>query len=342
MFATKRTNTQPVNAANPPNLRTYNAWGVQQAGHVDGSSDALLPCLQSVYVNIRKKIEQNEEVQNVRRTEIAGNICDLEAQNNVINTKLQNEEKKLTYEEGKIERLKKEIDDIKQNPNQITGDKFVKASFWIGLTIIVFLTIYLFVFYSSAAYSAFFKNFKPDDINVVNSIFDSQALSKAFSDGFSELILILTIPAVFLGLGFLIHKFQEQKKVISYFKIVGLILTTFVFDVILAYEIVEKIYNILKDGSFNDMPPMTVSMAFEQINFWLIIFAGFVVYLIWGFVFDFVMNEYAKLDRVRYAIKSKEKRIADYKKTCKEIKSVMQELQTQKSILDGKINKLKT
>ena len=126
------------------------------------------------------------------------------------------EQEKLTHEENKIEKITKEIDEIKENPKIISGDSFAKTSFWIGLMIIVILTIYLFVFYSSAAYSAFFKDFTPDDTKITQAIFDSQAIGKALADGITELIFILAIPAVFLGLGFLIHKFSEEKGFAKY------------------------------------------------------------------------------------------------------------------------------
>ena len=46
------------------------------------------------------------------------------------------------------------------------------------------------------------------------------------------------------------------------------------------------------------MPEYTISMAFQSVNFWMIIFAGFIVYLIWGFVFDFIMESHSKMDKI--------------------------------------------
>jgi cell division protein FtsB len=343
MFATDEAdiNTQSDETTIVRQYVNYQQHGVIQAGKVESSSNALYPCLQSVCIHVKKKIEHDAKIQNERKIPILQNISDLEAQNQVIDTKLRSENDKLKYEESKIEATIKEINKIKEHMQEITGDSFVKASFWIGLIIIGFLTIYLFVFYSSAAYSAFFKNFTPDDTNIINSIFDAQAFTKAMNDGVAELILLLTIPSVFLGLGFLIHKFQEQKGWSKYFKIAGLVFTTLIFDFIIAYEIVKKIYDIRQQGSFVEMENMNIPMALAQINFWLIIFAGFVVYLIWGFVFDFVMKEYEKLDRVRYAIKTREKQIAEYKLECKNIKVEIQRLETEKNMIIGKINKLK-
>jgi hypothetical protein len=171
-----------------------------------------------------------------------------------------------------------------------------------------FLTVYLFVFYSSASFSAFFKEFKGNETGVAASIFDAKAVEKAFQDGVAELVLILTIPFVFIAMGYLMHKFQENKQ---HLKFVGMILITFLFDSILAYEITDKIYSLSKTNSFQNIPDYSISLALQSINFWLIIFAGFLVYFVWGFIFDFTMEAYSKNDKLGIAIKEKEKQIKD-------------------------------
>jgi hypothetical protein len=320
--------------------RTYKEWGMKRAGQCDGHPDNLHPCLHVTYVQIRTRFDKDETEQTRRKNSIRQEIIGLEASNADIENRLATRKDNLSREENKIEKLKREIDEIRDNPNrELIGESPSKVGFWIGTLIIALLTVYLFIFYSSAAYSAFFKNFAPDDINIVNSIFDAQAINKALNNGMTELIMILTIPAVFLGLGFLIHKFGEQKGIGKYFKIAGLVITTFIFDFIIAYEIVEKIYEIKRGGSFEQMPEMTIGMAVQQINFWLIIFAGFVVYIIWGFVFDLVMQEHAKLDKVRHAIRTREAKIKDYKTECKKIKEEISSLEKQKSSNDGEIHK---
>lgn len=320
---------------------SYTAKGTRDAGLCIGSPQALLPRLHAVYMQLTRYIQQDEMKQNERKSKIKQEISGHEAKSKNIENTVIAEKEKLSHEESKIDKLNKEIEQIKENPKIISGDSFARASFWIGFVIILFLTVYLFVFYSSASYSAFFKNFSSNDTNVAQAIFDAQAITKAWVDGFTELIFILAIPAVFLGLGFLIHKFSEEKGIFKYLKILGLIVVTFIFDFIIAYEIVEKLYNIKREGSFVEMPEMTISMAIEQVNFWLIIFAGFVVYIIWGLVFDFTMREYEKMDKVRYAIKNKELKLIEYKSECKQIRERISVLQNEKSTIQGEIDKLK-
>jgi len=140
---------------------------------------------------------------------------------------------------------------------------------------------------------------------------------------------------VFIGLGYLIHKFQEKKELKNYLKVAELVVVTFIFDFILAYEITEKIYNIKKEGLLDgNMPDYSVSLAFQSVNFWLIIFAGFVVYLVWGFVFDFVMESYDKLDIIKQAIKARETEMKLYEKD-------IDKLQKDINTFNSEITKLK-
>lgn len=320
---------------------SYASKGTRDAGYCGGSSQALLPRLHAVYMQLIRYIQQDKMKQDERKSQIKQEISGLEAKNANVENQIKTEQDRLMHEENKIGRILQEIHDIKENPKVVLGDSYVKISFWIGLVIIVFLTIYLFVFYSSAAYSAFFKDFTPDDTKITQAIFDAQAVGKAWADGFTELIFILAIPAVFLGLGFLIHKFSEEKGVSKYFKISGLVVVTFFFDFIIAYAIVKEIYNIMIGGLFMDMPPMTISRAFHEVNFWIIIFAGFVVYIIWGLVFSFTMSEYEKMDKVRYAIKNKEQKLASSKTECKQLRDKISILQREKNNNQGEIDKLK-
>lgn len=117
---------------------------------------------------------------------------------------------------------------------------------------------------------------------------------------------------------------------------------TFIFDCILAYEITEKIYNIKAENSFQNIPPYTVSLAFNSVNFWLIIFAGFVVYLIWGFVFDFVMEAYGKLDQINNLISEKEKDIKDQEKELNKLDEETNKLNQSIGENNTEIEKLKT
>ncbi|GAA0538902.1 G protein-coupled receptor family protein [Chitinophaga japonensis] len=287
-------------------------YGHYQAYLLGGSLPGLRVCLQKLYFNFKERIkddlDKQEELKKPVRITLEEHKGHIDRWTNKIR-KLKEED--MPAIKQRMATLQEEKAHIRKNPQEVIGDHAGKPSFYIGMIILIFLTLYLFVFYSSASYSAFFKTFSLNEIGVANSIFDAQAITKAIRDGVMELVLILTIPFVFLGLGYLIHKMQEEAGYAKYIKIAVLVLVTFIFDAILAYEITEKIYNIKKDNSFGDLPEYSVSMALSSVNFWLIIFSGFIVYLIWGFVFDFVLESFGKLDQVKVALKEKDRQIAE-------------------------------
>lgn len=288
---------------------TYEDWGFKMAKNQNGNTNAFKGCWALVKEYFRKKEKQNHSQQQAERDKAQHELEKVETQIKQKENLISTIREKIINLKEKIDNLKKEIFRIQEDPTTIQKDGTNKVGFVIGLIILIGLTIYLFMFYSSATYSAFFKDFTPDDNKVAQAIFDAQAFTKAYNDGLMELVLILTIPFAFLGLGYLVHKFQEQEHKSKYLKIGMLIFITFIFDFILAYGITEQIYEIKRAGSFQEMPEYSTALAIVNVHFWIIIFAGFVVYLIWGFVFDFTIEAYDKLDFVRKAIQSKENEV---------------------------------
>ena len=103
----------------------------------------------------------------------------------------------------------------------------------IGLVILIPLTIYLFMFYSSTFYSAFFRQ-ASTLTNVMNTMFDSQALIHAYNEGLFELMFVLSAPIIFLGLGYVLHIFSMLEEKSKYLKMGAILIVTLMFDCILA------------------------------------------------------------------------------------------------------------
>ena len=331
LFAVNETSPADTATAEPAETRrveiTYQDYGYQQASLLGGSIAGLRVSLQKIYYDFKERIkndkERQDELKTPMRVKLEEHKGDIERWENRI-TKIKEED--LPVSKRRIETLKEEKKYLREHPQEIVSDLTGKPSFYIGCFILASLTIYLFVFYSSASYSTFFKEFSLNTIGIANSIFDAQALSKSLQDGITELMLIVTIPSVFLGLGYLIHKLQEEKGNKKYLKIALLVFVTFVFDGIMAFEITKKIYDIKRENGFYNQPDYTISLALQSINFWLIIFAGFVVYLIWGFVFDFVLVAHSKMDKVKVALREKDKQIEDVNKQVSEFNTEIDKL----------------
>ncbi|WP_394747088.1 Asp23/Gls24 family envelope stress response protein [Spongiimicrobium salis] len=231
---------------------------------------------------------------------------------------------------------KSEIIDVVNKPanHGINANKRPKAQFYIGLLLLLPITIYLFVFYISASYSAFFKDFETDSLTA--AIFDANAFSKAISDGWLEAIFVGTLPFVFMGLGYLIHMFHKIKGWKAIMKLVSLLLLTFIFDLILAYLIEQKIF--LFDAVVGQ--EFSIPDALQSVSFWGIIFAGFIVYVIWGLVFDFVMKEHENVDKIKAFVRAKKEEIKNLQVKIKVLKKDIDVVKQEIVSFAGKITEL--
>lgn len=297
---------------NKDNSITYEEHGYRIAGQCIGDLNALETALNTATLEIKFRQSKDQAYQAKCKQGIEGEIKLLEQQKQNLtdlkekhNSNIEDFKQKQENLKTDIAKLRDEANRLKKNPEElgVDVDKSSRLSVIIGTTILTFLTLYLFTFYSSAAYSAFFKVFSIED-GAIASIFDPSALSSAYNDGVSELVLILLIPFVFLGLGFILHLSQKKKTIKGYVTAGTLILVTFLFDAILAYDITKKLYELNRSNSFStDMPEYSVNIAASDVNFWIIIFSGFLVYIIWGLIFDYTMEAHAESDKLTYRLK---------------------------------------
>jgi hypothetical protein len=295
--------------------QTMNQAGYLAAGHHNGTPNGLEVNLTRILSNLHEEFDQNHKEQETARKQKQAEINTVDTEIAYRQDERETFEKRIEKRKAEIGELKQEIHTLRSSPEDMHLPEPSRLTLWISGIILAMLTIYLFVFYSSAIYSAFYKEFKPEDGVVVRAIFDSQAIPNALKDGFTELVMMVTLPAAFLGLGYLIHKFLEEKHWVKYLKVLALLLTTFVFDGILAYEISEKIYDLKRLNDFNSkLPPYDLSIAVSDIKVWMILFAGFVVYIIWGFVFDYFIESSRLNNKVASAISERQEKIAEAEK----------------------------
>lgn len=318
--------------------RTYHETGHRDSTRNFGGRIPLSVSLGAIYAKF-----QNEEKINVEKQKKFNEPYFLEKseKQTEIKTKsvmIENLKEKKESRIKKIENLKFEIADLPNNPEKhgLDAKKGASSKFWIGIFLLIPITLYLMTFYVSTSYSAFFKKFEIGD-GVIQSILDANAFSKAWVDGPLEGMFVTFIPFVFMGLGFLIHMFGENKSFLNYFKIFSLVVVTFLFDAILAYLIESNLYELRKDIN---SPAFDLSIAFQEITFWGIIFAGFIVYIIWGLVFDFIMKEHKEKDKISNAIKERYEKIRLEQEEVDNLDSKLHNLNEDIEKMKGRIEEL--
>jgi uncharacterized integral membrane protein len=307
-------NVHDMHQWNYTGTHAWKKYGFLQSRNHGANPISLEVDLNKLLQLYKKRMQQDdtmqEEMKRPLRKKIEGLKIDIQSiEGSILDIRNQ----KIPAIDKKKELLKTEIGEVRRDPNHYK-EKPNWAALIISIIVLVLLTVYLWIFYTSASYSAFFRQFAPDDINVANSIFDPNALKKAWNEGGPALILVTTMPFIFLGLGILIHKVQEQEGNWKWAKLAALIVTTFFFDYIIAYEIVKKIHDLQALNNPEIDATYRFGDAISDPNFWLIIFAGFVTYLIWGFLFDRLMHDARKLDHTGEQIRVRKKEILVFEK----------------------------
>jgi len=317
---------------------TYYQSGFAASVKATGRPIVLKTCFQNLYSSFenqcRKQKEEQERLKQPYKEEQEKHKIELKK----FETGLSIHEKKEEELNNTIENLRQEIVEVRKNPDKyIDGIKGLTAQFYIGLALLIPITLYLLVFYVSASYSAFFKEFSDDSLTA--AIFDKDAFTNAFSDSWLEGVLVITIPFVFMGLGYVIHMVQKSTGFKSTLRLISLFALTFLFDGLLAYIIEKKIYDFNKTP---DSPLYNLKIALGEAEFWMIIFAGFVVYVIWGLVFDFIMKEHEKLDAIKIYVRSKKEEIKNIEKQLIKITHLVNDFKNKIIEEAGKINVLQS
>ncbi len=282
---------------------TYLGWGQRICATTFASDAVLQPFLMNVYNYIKREQAQDEAYQQTARAEYQAKI----AQNNnniaLSQTTIDISQKQIDANINQIKQKGEEKLAAQQKTFKVNRD--AKAKMLIGLIILVPLTIYLFMFYSSTFYSAFLAGNGSGITDASSAMFRADAFGAAYEKSIFSLFLMIVFPIVFMGLGFILHYFsKDSEDKMKYVKMATIILVTFAFDCILAYKIGETIHNSLVNNDLIPESIYTLGMAVKDVSFWAVIFCGFIAYIIWGLVYDLVQDGYEKLDQNKLDIQA--------------------------------------
>jgi hypothetical protein len=219
-----------------------------------------------------------------------------------------------------------------------------RMSFFIAAGILVVLTVYLFLFYVSAIYNAFlFDAAKSAEEGLRTgrelsvTIFNGEAFQKAWASGGMTFAFLSTAPSIVIGLGFLIHHFLRAKQKAIVVAIVGV---TLLFDFLLAYEIVYQIDRI-KLLTGETTVAWSIGVLVKSPEFYIILLAGFVVYIIWGLLLRAVLEGVEKFHPARVAIRALNDSILALEANTKRLENDLRDATRIEIDLTGKVGVLR-
>ena len=307
---------------------SYLHMGKVTAKNSNSNPNVIEAALANVYQRFLNDQKLDEQGIKDRISRLKAEVLQKKNQIDQLKGDLNSSEHLKEKQENRIEEL--EIDKIKAKDSEIPSSEYIP--YIIGIFITVLLTLYLIVFYSSTGYSAFY-GVKSGSIGFINPNVFMDAKNK----GGGVTALIILFPIIFIGLGFLIHDSLERKK---YLMISLLLFFTLLVDSMIGYKITQAIYNNdFEAGKVND--PWKLNMIYYDVNFYIILSMGFVVYVIWGVLLNYVLNKSKELQpdkAMELRIENLNKKINDCRENLTEIVLKINTTRAQISTLDNQIS----
>lgn len=315
----------------------YSLTGFNDAARVKGSVIAYNLCLEKFYTSLLLNYNSREEVINEHNLQIQDEI-------NRLNEKIDlKKDELLDLNENKIPEGQKLLDkaqadhlDFQQNPSKYLNVQKDKFMLWLYGILSVLIAAFLYVFYGSVVYSAFFREINLDKMTWYNSIFYPKAFEESLSIGFTAFLVVCLAPFIFIALGIFIDTLKHKSKTkIKLGYIAGLVFT-FILDALLAYHISERIYESKAINVFDNVEPFNLFKAIQNLDFWIIIAMGFCVYILFGKIFSLYneqrsfRNEFEKVNNsLKMKIQIAEEKLNELNTQVEKIKSEILDYENQ-------------
>jgi cell division protein FtsB len=285
----------PRSLSGEPTITNLRQWGFRAAGQALGSPEVLKTIIGWLYYD---KIRVDDGATSEDRARIAALAQKVEQKRTELH-QLASSEQRLEQEIASLDaqemERREELARLRAGDPTLGGGHGLadRVSLLLAVGILVLLSVYLFLFYISAIYNAFL--FDPVGAqreaittgrDLVATIFNGAALTEARRQGWVTFVFLAAAPATVLALGFLIHQFTVSgRKIQSYL----LYAITFGLDALLAYAIVAEMYEV-RFLTGLEQTPWQMKLALQRPAFYIILFGGFVAYIIWGLILSYVLE----------------------------------------------------
>jgi hypothetical protein len=134
-------------------------------------------------------------------------------------------------------------------------------------------------------------------------------------------------------------KLADNNKPKQYGVIITLLLITLIADAFIGYKISEGVHNNEFNAGRTD-ELWRFSLIFSDINFYLVLILGFVVYVIWGFLLNYVLSHpYLKTEseKIKLMIENINNRIGEKRKELSDIIAKIHKLEGELVTIDNKV-----
>lgn len=330
-----------LNEGKVKRVKSFSNYGYNKSGLNNGDATTLKTYLSWIKDGFVVDENYNEKEENEKRKSIESEIEEKkDEKEKVISDRKVIEDVQIPNKKVEIKKLNDNIAEIQnQLDNKMLETGFQSTNYYLYTALTILLSVYLIFFYASTIYSAFFRSAgllvetSGDDLAmVIGSIFDMNGILNPSP----SLIIVYFGSFLFFALGIIPHTLKGKNKRL---KIAGFLFITLIVDALLAYKIDKSIHEIKVLSGIGE----------ENWNFWasenfyLVLAFGYLAYLVFGYIYQLMIEEKAKKNPKKIAIRN----IGLIKDQIKEIEVIINKyeerivaLESQVKILENRIELL--
>lgn len=268
-------------------------FGYEKAGTVKGDPDIYATFLNRI-ANGDLVEENYKGLTNEEKKERKEQIKELEKKQKEIEAGNAKFEKEIKEKEKKIDEFRQEILKIREVHNndheKLKREAFSPFKFSINLFILIMLSVYLFFFYVSAAFKALYVDLEAIADNIAQGIGVGSIMPQPYelAEAIQYNYLLFLVPFVFYAFGWAFHILLDLKSNMKIVFISLLIAVTFAVDFLLALIIHTN------TEEAKEMMGLATMHWTSSSTFYIILFLGFLVYIIWSLLLDSLLREWDK------------------------------------------------
>jgi DNA-binding FrmR family transcriptional regulator len=268
-------------------------FGYEKSGNVKGDPEIYQSYLNRIVngdlveENYKGLSEDEKKDKREKIKELEKALHEIETNNSKVESEIQVKEKKI--DEFRQEVLK--IREVQNNDHEkIKKEAFSTLKFSLNLFILIMLSVYLFFFYVSAAYKALYVDFEKVADNIAQGIGTGSIMPGPYelSEAIRYNYLLFLVPFVFYAFGWAFHILLELKQKVKYVFLGLLIAVTFTVDFLIAM-IIHNNTEMAKE-----LMGLSTKHWSSSSTFYIILFLGFLVYIIWSILLDSLLREWDK------------------------------------------------
>ena len=327
--------------SNIKRVKSFTNYGFQQSGLNSGDATSLKTYLSWIRDGFVVDENYNEQEANEEKKSIETKIEDKKDEKQkviadkkvIIDVQIPNKKQEKTDLKSNITEIENELD------NEMIETDYQSTNYFLYTGLTILLSIYLVFFYASTIYSAFFRSAgllvetSGDDLAmVIGSIFDMNGIVKLSPN----LIIIYLGSFLFFALGIIPHTLKGSNKNL---KIAGFLTVTLIVDALLAYKIDKSIHEIKVMAGIGEENWNFLTSE----NFYLVLAFGFLAYLVFGYIYQLMIEEKTKKNPKKIAqrnINVIKDQIAEINLTINSYEERIVELESEVQILENKIESL--